>query len=121
MKQGNTRVRVDLNNEKWENVDMQLGDEVKCSYLIDDSGQVVIQSINFPEILHNMICLVLIDYKIKGDILEIRKQISDGNIPKNGDTLKFRLQFVKNEWHPKKVKLVPHNPPFCVVVATFNK
>ncbi|ETO16868.1 hypothetical protein RFI_20472 [Reticulomyxa filosa] len=134
MKQGNTRVRVDLNNEKWESMDIQLGDEVKCSYLIDDSGQVVIQSINFPEMYSGQVHVSNREAVIEISPLSASKEGPQKVIfwkyasksameisPRDGDTLKFRLQFVKNEWQPKKVKLVPHNPPFCVVVATFNK
>ncbi|ETO29478.1 hypothetical protein RFI_07643, partial [Reticulomyxa filosa] len=138
-KNDNTRVRVDPNNEKWESVDMQLGDEVKCSYLIDDNGQVVMQSINYPEMysgqvhVSNREAIIEISplsapkegpQKVSVIIVIFWKYASKSAMevsPRHGDTLKFRLQFVKNEWHPKKVKLVPHIPPFCVVVATFNK
>ncbi|ETO02242.1 hypothetical protein RFI_35194 [Reticulomyxa filosa] len=45
----NISAEIDLNNEKWKNLEIKEGDEIECCYSINEANTVTIQDITFPE------------------------------------------------------------------------
>ncbi|ETO07675.1 hypothetical protein RFI_29713 [Reticulomyxa filosa] len=146
------KVELDLNDEKWEDLRCETGDEMECTYTIDENNTVIVKEMKFPKLYSGRVHVsskesivevvpsstypsgkcerVRVDKKQKNSICHMlynfgasfymlivlwkaeessKKEIN----PREGDIIKFRLRFVNNEWHPKDLKIAPHNPPFC--------
>ncbi|ETO01562.1 hypothetical protein RFI_35878 [Reticulomyxa filosa] len=122
------KFELDKNDEKCEQLDCETGDEMECTYSIDQSNTVTVKEMKFPKLYYGSVnvsnrestveVVPLSAYpneKREKVILWKAGENSKKKIhPRKGDTVKFRLQFADNEWHPKALRIMPHSQLFCL-------
>ncbi|ETO26042.1 hypothetical protein RFI_11094 [Reticulomyxa filosa] len=143
------KIELDLNDEKWSSLRCETGDEMECTYIMDQNNTIIVEDMKFPDLYSGKVYVsskesiveviplftrpsekrekvrnfmnTKTNYATCFQILEsffilLWKAGEDSKQrihPREGDIVRFQLQFANNEWHPKALKIMPHNPLFC--------
>ncbi|ETO08683.1 hypothetical protein RFI_28702, partial [Reticulomyxa filosa] len=100
---------------RWKHLPLKQGDEIKCTYMLNDEAKIVVESIEWLEYEANIMVDKGTFFTLVNLYTENKEQkkvtFSNNSIPgvtelHKGDKISFRLQFTNNSCNPVNVRVI---------------
>ncbi|ETO05186.1 viral A-type inclusion protein [Reticulomyxa filosa] len=113
--QHNSNVIVSRKDIQWKSLSLRQGEEIKCTYTLNEKKNVIVENIEWPPMYQEQITFAdktffafMKPYTETKKVLVIFPIDTVSGVTKlrEGDILSFRLQFTPQKWMPVDVKIV---------------